>query len=166
MPAAAAPAPPAAPLVTEEHKQSTVKWIKGLCLIGSVGSCSIGCYGFWFSWHTYKEDHEIDPVFTLVSFYVALFGLTCTLAEVDAAIVFRRFPFLASRFGRALTYVFIGSLAFVLGVRFAKKYDSWYTCVAGGYQMAAGCLLAASYLCAGSGAAGEYNAYHHLPGAP
>lgn len=77
-----------------------------------------------------------------------------------------RFPFLASRFGRALTYVFIGSLAFVLGVKFARKYDSWYTCVAGGYQMAAGCLLFTSYLCASSGDAGEYNAYRHLPGEP
>ena len=106
------------------------------------------------------------PPCAQVSFYVAVFGLACTLAELDAAVVFRRFPFLASRLGRALTYVFIGSLAFVLGVRFARKYGSWYTCAAGAYQMAAGCLLAASYLCAGSGAAGEYNAaYVHLPAA-
>ena len=50
-------------------------------------------------------------------------------------------------------------LAFVLGVKFARQYDSWYTCVAGGYMMAAGGLLAMSYLCVRSGDAGEYNAY-------
>ena len=157
---------PTAPTQPGERKRETaVKWIKALCLVGAVGSTTIGCYGFWFSWHTYHKEHQIDPVFTLVSFYVAIFGLALTLAELDTAIVFKRMPFLASRFGRSMTYIFIGSLAFVLGVQFARKYDSWYVCVAGGYQMAAGSLLALSYCCVKSGEAGEYNAYRQ-PGRP
>jgi hypothetical protein len=155
----AEPARPSAPGPLGGKRDLVVRWIKALCLIGAVASTSIGCYGFWFSWHTYKRKHQIDPVFTLVSFYVACFGLVTTLAELDAPVVYKRFPFLASRCGRAATYIFIGSLAFVLGVKFARQYDSWYTCVAGGYMMAAGGLLAMSYLCVRSGDAGEYNAY-------
>ena len=152
--------PPSAPQSPLGGKRDlVVRWIKCVCLLGAVASCSIGCYGFWFSFHTYHEKHQFDPVFALVSFYVAIFGLLTTLAELDAAVVFKRFPFLASRCGRAATYIFIGSLAFVLGVKFAREYDSWYTCVAGGYQMAAGCLLAVSYGCVRSGDAGEYNRY-------
>ncbi|KAJ8601788.1 hypothetical protein CTAYLR_006808 [Chrysophaeum taylorii] len=153
-PLTATPPPP-----TPMWRTRIVKVIKGLCLFGAVVSTSIGCYGFWFSWHTYHKGRQVDPVLWLISFYVAAFGVATSLAELDAAIIFGRFPFLASRFGRGATYVFIGSLAFVQGIQFNRKFGSPYFMIVGGYEMAAGVSLAASYACVGTGGAGEYNVY-------
>ncbi|KAJ1461694.1 hypothetical protein M885DRAFT_558132 [Pelagophyceae sp. CCMP2097] len=130
---------------------SALKVVQALCLAGSVLAASIGCFGFWFWWHTYHENHQVDNVMWLISFYVAAFGVATGLAEVDTPAVFKTFPFLQSRLGRAATYVFIGSLAFVQGVDFKREYDSLYTMAVGGYQMAAGALLAATYLCVPAG---------------
>jgi hypothetical protein len=90
---------------------------KTLSIISSVFTASVGCYGFYLGWHTFNQDDEIDLVLSLVSFYMLVFGLMILLAECKAAGVFAKFGFLASRLGRGLFAIFIGSLATVEGAQ-------------------------------------------------
>lgn len=152
-----------APLTGEGIEQNKgpailiVKVIKILAIIGCCGLVSIGCFGFWFGWHTYNKNNEIDPQLMLLSVYMVLFGCATLLAELDYYGIFRKFPFLQSRFGRGMTYIFIGSLVFVQGVRFEENYYEYFTEISGGYEMGIGSLLVCSYCFMRSGKAGKYN---------
>jgi hypothetical protein len=88
---------------------------KMLSILSSVFTSSVGCYGFYLGWHTFNQDDEIDLVLSLVSFYMLVFGLMILLAECKAVGVFDKFGFLASRLGRGIFSIFIGSLATVEG---------------------------------------------------
>lgn len=149
-------------LTGESHAKATpvnsaVKIIKILAIVGCLGLISIGCFGFWFAWHTYKDGDEIDPQLMLLSVYMVLFGTATCLAEIDHHAIFHKFPFLQSRLGRGLTYIFIGSLVFVQGVRFEDEYYEYFTVTCGGYEMGVGTLLVFSYCCMSTGHAGRYN---------
>lgn len=139
-----------------ERSATTVKAVKVLAIVGCLGLISIGCFGFWFSWHTYRAGDEIDTIVTLISTYMILFGLVTFLAECKTRLVFHPFAFLASRFGRALTYIFIGSLVFVHGLHFETSLNTYYFVVIGMYEMVIGILLLLTYCCAASGDAGIY----------
>ncbi|KAJ8602311.1 hypothetical protein CTAYLR_007876 [Chrysophaeum taylorii] len=108
------------------------------------------------SWHTYHKGRQVDPscgsFLSTLQHSVLRQALPSSMRRSSGG-------FLSLRRDSGATYVFIGSLAFVQGIQFNRKFGSPYFMIVGGYEMAAGVSLAASYACVGTGGAGEYNVY-------
>lgn len=96
-----------------------------------------------------------------ISFYMIMFGIIGIMAECKAAQIFEKFSFLASRMGRGIFMIFIGSFATCMGNQIWKQLTpppgDYKIFAVGITDIVIGAFSCLSYLCVKSGAAGEYH---------
>ena len=97
-----------------------------------------------------------------ISFYMVMFGIIGIMAECKAAQVFDKFAFLASRMGRGIFMIFIGSFATCMGNQIWKQLTpppgDFKIFAVGIVDLVIGAFSCSTYLCIKSGQAGEYHA--------
>ena len=144
-------------------KMKILNIIRFLCGVGCIGLSSVGCYGFYLGFDTtpgasggYSND-KFDGTMILISFYMVMFGLIGLLAECRMTRTFSKFGFLASRFGRGVFYIFIGSFAVVQGEAFCvQEHGQCLTFATGIFVVTNGILYILTYFCYRTRQAGEY----------
>ena len=100
----------------------------------------------------------------MISLYMVILAFLAMLAECRASWVGRKFGFLASRGGRGIYMLFIGSLAVAEGVNF--WYTQHLTFASGIVYMVLGVLNIASYMCVSSGDQGDAGVLKRPKGNP